>query len=84
VTGMISQDGKTLIAAHTTTAVETHAFSNGDVYPEICHRSRVFIKLREHNDDGDRHRPVGLDLTCIGDSNTIGLSRQPTALEDRA
>jgi hypothetical protein len=55
VTGMISQDGKTLIAAHTTTAVETHTFSNGDVYPEICHRSRVFIKLRDHDDDGDRH-----------------------------
>ena len=45
VVGMISQDGKTLIAAHTTTAVETHTFSNGDVEPQICHRSRVFIAL---------------------------------------
>jgi hypothetical protein len=46
---MISQDGKTLIAAHITTAVETHSYSNGDVDPQICHRSRVFIRL--HDDD---------------------------------
>jgi hypothetical protein len=45
VTGMISQDGKTLIAAHLAPAVETHTYSNGDVDPMICHRSRVFIKL---------------------------------------
>lgn len=51
VTGMISQDGKTLIAAHVTTAVETHTFSNGDVDPQICHRSRVFIKLKGDDDD---------------------------------
>ena len=51
VTGMISQDGKALIAAHVTPAVEVHSYSNGDVYPEICHRSRVFIKLQ--NGDGD-------------------------------
>jgi hypothetical protein len=51
VTGMISQDGKTLIAAHVAPAVETRTFSNGDVDPEICHRSRVFIKLQ--NGDGD-------------------------------
>jgi hypothetical protein len=53
VTGMISQDGKTLIAAHTTTAVETHSYSNGDVEPQICHRSRVFIRLSDHDDDHD-------------------------------
>jgi hypothetical protein len=45
VAGMISQDGKTLIAAHLTPMVETHTYSNGDVDPQICHRSRVFIKL---------------------------------------
>jgi hypothetical protein len=44
-TGLISQDGNTLIVAHTTTAVETVTYSNGDVWPEICHRSRVLIKL---------------------------------------
>jgi hypothetical protein len=45
VTGMISQDGKTLIAAHVKPTVETHTYSNGDVDPQICHRSRVFINL---------------------------------------
>jgi hypothetical protein len=50
VTGMVSQDGKTLIAAHITTAVETHTHSNGDVDPQICHRSRVFIKLPDNDD----------------------------------
>ena len=51
VTGMISEDGKTLIAAHTAPAVEVHSYSNGDVDPQICHRSRVFIKLKDNNDD---------------------------------
>jgi hypothetical protein len=60
VTGMISEDGKTLIAAHLTPTVETHFYSNGDVHPEICHRSRVFIKLKndrdhDHDDDDDHH-----------------------------
>jgi hypothetical protein len=45
VTGMISLDGKMLTGASITTAVETHSFSNGDVHPQICHRSRVFIRL---------------------------------------
>jgi hypothetical protein len=55
VTGMVSQDGKTLIAAHVTTAVETHTYSNGDVDPAICHRSRVFIKLQDADDDDHGH-----------------------------
>jgi hypothetical protein len=54
-TGMVSEDGKTLIAAHVTTAVETHTYSNGDVDPQICHRSRVYIKL-DNNDDDHDHR----------------------------
>jgi hypothetical protein len=45
ITGMISQDGKTLIAAHSEPIVETKTYSNGDVWPAICHRSRVFIAL---------------------------------------
>src|SRR5262249_30188167 len=53
ITGMISQDGKTLIAAHTAPVVETKTYSNGDVWPEICHRSRVFIKLPGRDDDQD-------------------------------
>ena len=56
---MISRDGETLIAAHIAPMVETHTYSNGDVDPQICHRSRVFIKLRDHDDDhdgdGDQH-----------------------------
>jgi hypothetical protein len=53
VTGMISLDGKTLIAAHVAPTVETHTYSNGDVEPQICHRSRVFIKLSGDDDDRD-------------------------------
>jgi hypothetical protein len=61
VSGMIFEDGKTLIAAHLTPTVETHTYSNGDVDPEICHRSRVFIKLKggdgdhDHDDDHDHN-----------------------------
>jgi hypothetical protein len=55
IAGMVSQDGKTLIGAHITTAVETHTYSNGDVDPEICHRSRVFIKLQDTDDDDHDH-----------------------------
>lgn len=45
IVGMVSDNAKTLIAAHTTPDVEIHSYSNGDVWPEICHRSRVFIAL---------------------------------------
>jgi hypothetical protein len=53
--GMVSQDGKTLISAHLAPAVEVHTFSNGDVDPEICHRSRVYIKLQDADDDDHDH-----------------------------
>jgi hypothetical protein len=53
ISGMISRDGETLIAAHIAPVVETHTYSNGDVDPQICHRSRVLIKLRDHDDDHD-------------------------------
>jgi hypothetical protein len=61
-TGLISQDGKTLISADIDPAgnsvtVETITHSNGDVWPQICHRSHVFIKLQDQ-DDGD-HRGDG-------------------------
>jgi hypothetical protein len=59
VSGMISRDGETLIAAHLAPVIETHSYSNGDVDPEICHRSRVFIKLKDrggdHDDDDHDH-----------------------------
>jgi hypothetical protein len=45
INGMISQDGNTLTGAHTAAAVETITFSNGDVWPRICHRSRIYINL---------------------------------------
>ena len=55
--GLISSDAKTLTLAHVAAAVETISFSNGDVWPRICHRSRTAIKLRggDHDggDDGD-------------------------------
>lgn len=46
IAGMISLDGKTLTGAHLTPAVETHTYSNGDVEPQICHRSRIFVQLQ--------------------------------------
>lgn len=48
IAGAISLDGKTLTGAHLTPVVETHSYSNGDVWPQICHRSRVFIQLQNN------------------------------------
>jgi len=45
ITGLISNDGKTLTSAILTPGVEIIRFSNGDVRQRICHRSRVYIKL---------------------------------------
>jgi hypothetical protein len=54
VSGLTSQDGKTLllvaapIDAKTggfVPSVETVTYSNGDVWPQVCHRSRVLISL---------------------------------------
>lgn len=50
IAGWISQDGQTLTAEHPAPTVEVRTFSNGDVWPEICHRSRVFIALRKGKD----------------------------------
>jgi hypothetical protein len=47
--GLISQNGQTLIVAHTAPVVETATYSNGDVWPMICHRSRVLIALPKGN-----------------------------------
>jgi hypothetical protein len=46
VIGMISLNRRTLTGANITTVAETRSFSNGDVDPQICHRSQVFIKLQ--------------------------------------
>ena len=53
ITGAISLDGKTLTAAHLEPVVETRTYSNGDVHPEICHRSRVLIKIQGSDRSGD-------------------------------
>jgi hypothetical protein len=46
VTGLISQEGKTLVlVAGLTPTVETETYSNGDVWRKICHRARVLINL---------------------------------------
>ena len=45
LSGLMAVNGMTLTAAHLTPTVETHTYSNGEVWPMICHRSRVFIKL---------------------------------------
>jgi hypothetical protein len=47
---LIGEDGKILESAsldpsgHQMT-VETVSYSNGDVFPRICHRSRVLVKM---------------------------------------
>jgi hypothetical protein len=53
LTGLISQDGKTLTLADLTPTVETTTRSDGTVRTRICHRSRVLIKLQSGNDDHD-------------------------------
>lgn len=46
IVGLISDNAKTLIAAHTTPKVETVTYSDGDVEQRICHRSRVFVSIK--------------------------------------
>jgi hypothetical protein len=43
--GLINKNGDTLTLASIEPQVETVVFSNGDVWPRICHRSRVLIKM---------------------------------------
>lgn len=47
VTGIIGDNGKTLTLATVNPGVEVMTFSNGDVWPRICHRSRVLIKIQD-------------------------------------
>jgi hypothetical protein len=57
--GTIGEDGKTLTVATAdanSLTQETVSFSNGDVWPRICNRSRVLLKLQNSdNDNGDDH-----------------------------
>jgi hypothetical protein len=43
--GLINKNGDTLTVASVVPTVETVTFSNGDVWPRICHRSRVLTKM---------------------------------------
>jgi hypothetical protein len=45
-TGLISSNSANLTSATLTPTVETITFSNGDVEPRICQRSRVYILLK--------------------------------------
>jgi hypothetical protein len=52
--GTIGEDGKTLTVATAdanSMTQETVSFSNGDVWPRICNRSRVLIKLQPSDDN---------------------------------
>jgi hypothetical protein len=53
IAGIISGDGKTLTAAHLVPALEKRVFSlNNEVSQEMCHRSRVLMKLNDSGDQG--------------------------------
>jgi len=49
LSGLISQDHKSLTLASVTPTVEVHTFSNGDVQQRICHRSRIHLRLQQGN-----------------------------------
>jgi hypothetical protein len=50
LTGLIGENAKVLTLASVDPTIETTTYSNGDVWPSICHRSRVLVKM----DKGDR------------------------------
>ena len=43
--GVPSQDFSTIVLAEPAPMVETVTYSNGDVWPRICHRSHVLIRI---------------------------------------
>lgn len=49
-TGMIGVDGRDLVVANVDAAVETVSYSNGDVWPRICNRSRVLVRVQNDRD----------------------------------
>lgn len=49
LSGLISQDHKSLTLASVTPTVEVQTFSNGNVHQRICHRSRVLLRLQPGN-----------------------------------
>lgn len=49
LSGLIGSFGQTLTAEHLAPTVEIQIFSNGDVWPRICDRSRVFTDMDTWN-----------------------------------
>lgn len=49
LSGLIGSFGQTLTASNLTPTVEIQIFSNGDVWPRICHRSRVYTDMDTWN-----------------------------------
>jgi hypothetical protein len=49
LSGLIGSFGQTLTAMVLTPTVEIQIFSNGDAWPRICHRSRVFTDMDTRN-----------------------------------
>jgi hypothetical protein len=43
--GLASKQDAALTLASETTIIETHKYSNGEIWPEICHRSSVLVVL---------------------------------------
>jgi hypothetical protein len=51
LTGLIGKDKKMLTLASVEPTIEINTYSNGDVWPRICHRSQVLIKLGKSDRD---------------------------------
>jgi hypothetical protein len=47
LTGLLTNDNKVLTVATSQAEVETQTFSNGDVRPRVCHRSRILTWIGE-------------------------------------
>jgi hypothetical protein len=48
--GLIGEGAKVLTLASVEPIVETQTFSNGDVFPRICHRSQVLVNMQSRDD----------------------------------
>ena len=65
LTGLVSNDAKTLTAAHIAPEIETVTYSNGEVRQEVCDRSRVLIWMQNNYSrlGMGRREPVTLPRT---------------------
>lgn len=46
--GLIAKDNESLTIASDEPQIETTTYSNGDISPRICHRSRVLLRLHDN------------------------------------